>query len=161
MNLYELMRKHPDIQLDEEDKRKYGFWCAYINKTTGYVIVNYLNSRKEIHSHIVKAPDGYVIDHEDQDKLNNKRTNLRIITHKQNSWNRKINSSNTSGYTGVTWNKRDKKWRVDVALTVCGIATKHCVGFFDDIHEAAKAYNVAAIRFRGNLATLNKIREVV
>jgi hypothetical protein len=53
--------------------------------------------------------EGYMpdheIDHENGDSFDNRWRNLREATHMQNCWNRKRRSTNTSGYTGVSWHK--------------------------------------------------------
>ena len=51
-----------------------------------------------------------VIDHIDHNKANNRWSNLRKGTHADNSQNRGKSKNNTSGYTGVHWNKKIKKW---------------------------------------------------
>lgn len=50
------------------------------------------------------------LDHIDRDKTNNKLSNLRKFSHSQNAFNRGIQLNNTSGVTGVSYNKRDRKW---------------------------------------------------
>lgn len=55
--------------------------------------------------------------------------------------------SNKSGYRGVSWNKRSKKYQVK-------IQNKH-VGLFDDPLEAARVYDKVAKQEYGNRAVLN------
>jgi len=50
------------------------------------------------------------IDHVDNNQLNNHTSNLRWATPAENSYNMKISKNNTSGYKGVRFNSRDKKW---------------------------------------------------
>jgi len=54
------------------------------------------------------------VDHADRDKLNNSIDNLRIATQSQNRCNTGKQNNNTSGTTGVSWNKRAGKWKVQV-----------------------------------------------
>ena len=56
-------------------------------------------------------PEEKLVDHEDGNKLNNKISNLRLATHKQNHHNRRKHNNNTSGVTGVHWDKRANKYR--------------------------------------------------
>lgn len=53
-----------------------------------------------------------VVDHINGDKLDNNLTNLRIISNRENLSRR----GGTSKYAGVSWSKRDVKWRVDIYL---------------------------------------------
>jgi len=52
-----------------------------------------------------------VIDHIDNNPLNNKIENLRPANTSKNGFNRKMSANNTSGFKGVTWNKTQKKWQ--------------------------------------------------
>lgn len=61
---------------------------------------------------------------------------LRLVTSKQNQENRSgLQTNNKSGYQGVIWLKRDRKWRA----TVRSAGKAIYVGYFDDVHEAGKA----------------------
>jgi len=55
-----------------------------------------------------------IIDHVDGNGLNNKISNLRKATHGQNMLNSKISKNNKSGYKGVVYLKRERKWRASV-----------------------------------------------
>ena len=125
----------------------------------GYVESHYLdenNKGKIIKLHQLifqilnqEVPDGYEIDHKDGDKLNNLDDNLRICTHTDNMKNKKKYKNNTSGFTGVTWHKRDKKWEANIK--------QEYLGHFNTKEEAARAYNAAAIKYFGEFAVLNEV----
>ena len=63
-------------------------------------------------NHKPKGRKGLIVDHIDNDKSNNNLNNIQITTYRMN--NSKDRKNKTSKYTGVSWNKRDKKWRVSV-----------------------------------------------
>lgn len=90
-------------------------------------------------------------DHTNQDKLDNRRCNLRPATHYQNMCNRSKRKHNTSGFKGVHWRKDRKKWQV--TITVDG--KRIPLGSFDDKLEAARAYNKAAKKYHKEFACLN------
>lgn len=71
----------------------------------------------------------------------------------QNCQNRKISKLNKSGYNGVSWCIRSKKW---VAQIQCENKKIH-IGYFINPIDAAKAFNEAAIKFHGEFAKLNEI----
>jgi len=55
-------------------------------------------------------PDGE-IDHINGVRGDNRIENLRCVTHAENLRNQRFRKENTSGVTGVYWNKRDEKWK--------------------------------------------------
>jgi hypothetical protein len=60
-------------------------------------------------------PAGYVIDHIDGNKCDNRASNLRAVTVAQNGQNRhRPAGANTA--VGVTWDKARRKWRADIKL---------------------------------------------
>jgi hypothetical protein len=75
------------------------------------------------------------IDHIDGDRQNNRITNLRDATHVQNSRNRALMATNTSGVCGVDWYKPCKKWRARVYSEGRYIY----LGLFDTIDAASSA----------------------
>jgi hypothetical protein len=56
-----------------------------------------------LHREIVKAPKGMQVDHTNGNPLDNRRSNLRLCTPRQNSANRVKASNNTTGFIGVTY----------------------------------------------------------
>lgn len=57
------------------------------------------------------------IDHWNLNKANNRWTNLRDATSSQNKANTCARVNNTSGYKGVSWHKRDRKWRAEIGVS--------------------------------------------
>jgi len=90
-----------------------------------------------IHMHwcIVGKPiKGYVVDHIDGIGLNNQRSNLRIITSRQNTQNR--HKKYSSKYPGVSWHKLTGKWIAHIKI---GEKVYH-LGSFDEEEKAFEAY---------------------
>ena len=104
-----------------------------------------------LHRLLLKNPEGKIIDHIDRNGLNNKRNNLRICTNKQNQGNAGLNKRNVSGYRGVAWDSTRGKWRAGIKDGNKG----RTLGRFNTEIEAAKAYDVAALRVFGEFANLN------
>ena len=63
--------------------------------------------------HGIEPPDGMVnvVDHIDRDRGNNRIENLRITNKSGNAYNTGLESRNSSGHKGVSFCKRDNKWR--------------------------------------------------
>lgn len=79
------------------------------------------------------------IDHIDGNTSNNRVENLRCVGHTENMRNMKRHSTNTSGVTGVTWNKERCKWVAQIHIFGKGIN----LGRFDDKHDAIAARELA------------------
>ena len=94
-------------------------------------------------------PGVKIVDHEDRDGLNNRRKNLRDATPRQNVLNRKLQTSNKSGYRGV----HTFKGRYRAQIQDHG--RKLDLGTFSNPIDAARAYDKAARKLFGNWVPLN------
>lgn len=83
------------------------------------------------------------IDHINGNKTDNRWDNLRLATKSQNGMNRPAPSNNTSGYKGVSRNK--KRW----AASIHENGLKRHLGTFDTPKEAHAAYCCAALKLHG------------
>jgi hypothetical protein len=57
--------------------------------------------------------DGLQCDHISRDGLDNRRSNLRVVTHAQNQQNQGARDGSTSPYRGVSWVTSRGVWRAD------------------------------------------------
>lgn len=116
--------------------------------------------RKQLRMHVViwehhygiPVPEGYTVDHIDRNPLNNQIDNLRLATSAQQQHNQGPRKTNTSGYKGVSLDKRCQKYRVRIT-DIDG--EEIFLGYFEDRVEAARAYDMTAIRYYGEFAVLN------
>ncbi len=104
-----------------------------------------------MHRLIMDAPKGLMVDHIDHNGLNNRKSNLRLCTRKQNRRNRRPNLGGSSKYKGVCWCKSSKKFRAAISHNKKRIY----LGYFHDEVEAAKAYDEKARELFGEFAYLN------
>lgn len=104
-----------------------------------------------LHRVVMGTPKGMDVDHINGDGLDNRRSNLRLSTHTENLQNQRKRPNNTSGFKGVSWKKQDGKWRARITVNGKAVA----LGHFDDLEEAALAYDKAAIEHFGEFARLN------
>ena len=98
-----------------------------------------------------EIPDGFHIDHINGDTQDNRIANLRLCDRNQNLSNRGLPKSNTSGYKGVIWLKRERKW----FAAIWKANKKHNLGYYDCPKEAARAYDKAALELHGEFAQTN------
>ena len=124
-------------------------WCAMYSYGNWYAM---RGKRPQIFMHrlILNTPFGMDTDHINHNTLDNKHCNIRVCTHQQNSFNGKPRKG-TSKYKGVSWFKRDKKWRAYIVLNNKQIH----LGYFISEIEAARTYDKAAIKHFGVYAFLN------
>jgi len=106
-----------------------------------------------MHSVILPPKAGYFADHINGNKLDNRRANLRYATRTENGGNRPMQKNNTTGYKGVSFHIRKKKY---------GASIKHQqkqknLGYFDTPEEASAAYNAAAEKHFNEFARLNAV----
>jgi len=107
--------------------------------------------RISMHRLLMKVAATQEIDHINNNSLDNRKNNLRVVTHKQNIWNTSVRKGRQ--YKGVDFRKWNKKYRA--AIQVNG-KPKH-LGYFDNAKDAARAYNKMAKKYFGEYAVLNKI----
>lgn len=139
--------------VDDDDFENLEIVKWYLNPKTGYAYGYFgKNQKRLLHRVILGLSDPeQKIDHHDRCRLNCCRHNLRPCTNSQNAMNSKKKSTNKSGFKGVCWEKRYKKWRVTITKN-----WKHIhVGHFDFLETAAKAYDWAAKKEFGEFAVLN------
>ena len=139
--------------VDAEDADKCKPYKWRING--GYVLTEgnkNANLKRQFLHHFILNTDN-IVDHENENKQDCRKENLRKCSHSENHCNIKRRSTNTSGYKGVSWNKLNGKWESYITKNY----TRSFLGLFDDKKEAALAYNKAAVELHGNFAKLNVV----
>jgi len=137
------------VVVDDDDYEWLNRWKWHYN---GRYAVRW-EGKKNIYMHreIMKTPGGMETDHINRDSLNNCRSNLRICTHAENIQNRNKQSNNTSGYNGVYWHKKAKKWVAGIRINQVRIY----LGVYSIKEDAAKTYDQAARKLFGEFAKTN------
>jgi hypothetical protein len=123
-------------------------WWAKISRITVYAAAKLPSPQrgdKLMHRAIMNTPSKMETDHIDGDGLNNRRSNLRIATTSENQRNRGLSANNTSGFKGVSWQKRTKKWRAEIRSN----GVYWWLGDFDTPEAAHAAYVAASERLHG------------
>lgn len=120
----------------------------------GYAQTNMSGVCVKMHRLLMNAPKRLQVDHINRDKLDNRKSNLRLANQQENCANRGYLSNNKLGVKGVHEAKdhyREKRFRASIRVNKKLIN----LGYYLTPEEAAKAYNEAAVKYFGEFAGLN------
>ena len=95
-------------------------------------------------------------DHKDGDSLNNQKANLRPANRVQNARNRRI-QKHSAPFKGVSLFKATGKWQASIRLATAPVQLRKVhLGFFETPEEAARAYDIVALKHFGEFARTNQ-----
>lgn len=131
---------------------------AVVNGNMIYVYVEGLTSANKhttIPIHRILFPgltNEFDVDHIHHNGLDNRKSELRIISHQNNTRNKgKINSNNTTGYRNVCWDKRGHRYVVNLRVNgKCKL-----LGHFTDVQEAGRFAAEMRQKYYGEYAGIN------
>lgn len=147
--------KGEPFYFDLEDYDKIKDYCWFINND-GYVSSNTFNTTKKktiLMHHIIKQTDLFV-DHKNHKKFDNRKLNLRESTNSQNCMNHKLKVNNTSGVSGVSWDKKSKKWHSRIGINNKEIS----LGFYENFNEAVKVRKQAEEKYHREFSYDNSMK---
>lgn len=142
--------------VDEDDFEKLSKfrWCL---TASGYAYHGFWKNGKckniRMHRMILGTIKKKITDHINHDKLDNRKSNLRICTNSQNQMNRLKQPNTKSSFKGVFPIARLKKFSAFIMKN----KKIFRLGYFKTEIEAARAYNEAAKKHFGEFACLNKV----
>ena len=149
-----------EFYFDLDDYNKISNYCWRSNDD-GYIIAHDTKSNNYsniwIHRIILNLNDKTLeVDHKNHNKNDNRKENLRITTHSQNSKNQSISIANKSGTSDVCWHKATGKWQA----RICVDNQRIYLGLYDDINEAIKVRKEAEEKYFGEYSYDNSIKAV-
>lgn len=112
-----------EFYFDLEDYDKIKDYCWYIKdkshtKHIGTTIREDGNKKNMMIYNLILLNNnkikGFEVDHIDRNPLNNRKDNLRLVLHKDNIKNYSKPKNNTSGIIGVSYDKRNQKWKAKI-----------------------------------------------
>jgi hypothetical protein len=141
------------VKVDEEDIPKLlGYSASWFTRKRGDVTCIKVTNKKakhiKLHRVVMDAPASLEVDHINGDKLDNRKSNLRLCTHAENGRNLKVKTTNKTGVAGVSWDKARNKWAARIKLNYKGIY----LGRFDRFDDAVKARKSAENKYFGGFA---------
>lgn len=139
--------------VDDEDYETVAPHGWYANQPHGAHYTTYARATingRHVRMHRLILPDVSRIDHRNGDGLDNTRKNLRVSTRSQNGANQH-RTCGSSGYRGASWDWESGRWRAQITKD----GHTYHLGRFESEEEAARAYDVAALRMHGEFASPN------
>jgi hypothetical protein len=104
----------------------------------------------KMHRLIMQAAPEQEVDHRLGDTLDNRRSELRVVTDLQNHQN-STSRVGASRFKGVYWSKVCSAWHAKIMAN----RKNYHLGYHSDEEAAARAYDAAAIQLHGEFARLN------
>lgn len=151
-----------NLIVDDEDFEELSRYIWYLHKT-GYATSSHYGRRIQPHRLVMSANVGDPwVDHINQQPLDNRKSNLRFCTPKQNSHNSPIRmypNANRHKYKGVYYSKdaaakgKPSQWQVVIVHE-----GKHMsFGYHKTAEDAAEVYNREIVKLRSDWAHINVI----
>ena len=136
---------------------KVGDIAGHERKSNGYIVIGIKGILYRAHRLAwlfmeSKWPEGQ-IDHINSITNDNRWCNLREATPSQNKQNEGIRKDNISGYRGVSYYKRIKKWRARITAN----GKERWLGYYDNIEDAIKARKKAELKYFGEFIYVKSI----
>lgn len=151
--------KYATVDLEDYHELDNHNWVALWNKDTK----SFYATRKQrscesdnpkplkMHRVIMSASKSDVVDHIKHNTLDNRKSQLRIVSTSQNGMNKNIAKNNTTGSTGVY--DCGSRWRA----LICVSGVSHHLGYFDSKMEAIKARREAEQEYFGEYSYSNSM----
>lgn len=137
---------------DAEDFRKISDTNWYKSQEGNHIYLIAQDGCDKLHKRIMgDVPKGYEIDHISLDTLDNRKCNLRVVTHQQNQINQPLQKNNTSGVTGVRFYKARNKYVARLKFCQHDIH----LGYYETVQEAVQARNVGMECLYGEFGRYN------
>ena len=150
--------------VDDEDFESLSIlkWCALWDPSrNAYCVFRnppYKNGKRSgslyMHRVIMRAKPGEIVDHRDHNPLNNQRFNLRLCDAFESARNKRKQTSNTTGFIGVTRHGKGYWARVRAK------GRQYSCGVWFTAEEAAIARDKKAFEIFGEYAVLNSRRNI-
>lgn len=139
--------------IDKENYHKVKGYCWYKESNVvdnlyyavahTHVDDSFSTSKIRLHHLLLPKKEGLLIDHIDGDGLNNTVDNLRYVNYSQSAQNTKLSKNNTSGHVGVSFQKKQNKWRAFISVKGKFVH----LGTFNNIEDAIRARKEAEDKY--------------
>lgn len=146
-----------EFYCDLEDYDKIKDYCW--ENSNGYMITGDKNNRSKniiMHRLIMDCSENdTAVDHINHNRKDNRKINLRICTDSQNNMNHVLRKDNSTGVTGVYYDKRINKWYSQIKIKGRKRIT---LGYFENKEDAIKTRKEAEEKYFGEYSYDNSMK---
>lgn len=139
------------FDMEDYDKIKDYCWHENIDKRNQYSSLK-ANSIDEFGKRTIITMHHVIIgkyyDHIDRNTFNNRKYNLRKASFSENARNKSVQKNNSSGFTGVSFDKKSDKWRAYIRID----GAQKTLGFYKDKEDAIKTRLEYEAKYYGEFA---------
>lgn len=137
------------FDLEDYDKIKNYRWYEVVATRNNYHSLRAWDMQSKTRITMYQLIVNYdIVDHINRNPLDNRRCNLREATTQENNWNRSVSKNNTSGVTGVYWDKEKQKRYAGLIKDGKRVLRTSCYSF----NEAVRARLEAEKKYYGEFA---------
>lgn len=111
---------------------------------TGYAKLKINGKCVRLHNIILPHKEDLVVDHKNRDKMDCRKSNLKLCTRLENDQNKSLYKNNSTGCPGLFLNKKTLRFVVYISR----YKIKYYLGSFKTKQEAISAYNKKAAEFK-------------
>lgn len=134
--------------LDDWERLKDYAWCK---REDGYAITSMYGKTVRFHKLVLECDDEHEIDHKESviksGVCDNRKSSLRVLTHKENLWNGTVHRDNKTGVRGVSYSEKSKLYRARIFVD----GHSYELGNFKNIEDAIKAREEAEKKYFGSV----------
>lgn len=140
------------VIIDESDYKRV-FPHKWRINTLGYIGTKIDGKFFYLHRFIANTPKGMVTDHINGNRLDNRKSNLRICTTRENVINSKLSVNSQTGFRGVSFRKNRNKFRAYLMVNRKQIF----LGSYTKLKDAIKARIIGEKKYFGKYAPSSKV----
>lgn len=141
--------KGHSVLVDDQDLERVNQY--HWSFTHGYAVRNDKGRRIYLHRYIVNAPDNKTVDHINGNRLDNRRSNLRLCSFSENMRNCRKKRKDPSIPRGVFAHRKRFSSKIYVSKQ------QIYLGSFSTKEEAARAYDIASLKYHGEYGIRNEV----
>ena len=138
-----------EMLCDPDDWNRLKQYCWFLARN-GYATTNVPDGdmiKPTFHANIIDCDDSHLRDHINRNRLDNRKENLRVVSHETNTRNTGLSKNSTTGYKGVTVSRNRKKFIAQITVNYKNIY----LGRFDTAEEAYEARIRAEEKYYGEV----------